>query len=151
MNFDFSIMKKLWDGGHKKLTNIIGRHGILDMFMDVSHTREMTICVVNQLKTIAIVRDCIFLPIHNLLNMVIVFKCFRYGIYRHGKAAFYFCINDQNKLTTCFLPLLVNWIISGIFTTELGLSAWLALERMNDSDTFHINWLQQYCWIAITK
>ena len=32
--------------------------------------------------------------------------------------------------------------MSGIFTTEIGLSAWLALERMNDSDTFHINWLQ---------
>ena len=34
----------------KKLINIIGRHGILDIFMDVSHTLEMTICVVNQLK-----------------------------------------------------------------------------------------------------
>ena len=43
-------MKKLWDGGHEKLINIIGRHGILDIFMDVSHTLEMTICVVNQLK-----------------------------------------------------------------------------------------------------
>ena len=26
------------------------RHGILDIFMDVSHTLEMAICVVNQLK-----------------------------------------------------------------------------------------------------
>ena len=34
----------------KKLINIIGRHGILDIFMDVSNTLEMTICVVNQLK-----------------------------------------------------------------------------------------------------
>ena len=50
VNFDFAIMKKLWDVGHKKLINIIGRHGILDIFLDVSHTLEMTICVVNQLK-----------------------------------------------------------------------------------------------------
>ena len=48
--FDFSIMKKLWDVGHEKLINIIVRHGILNIFMDVSHTLEMTICVVNQLK-----------------------------------------------------------------------------------------------------
>ena len=46
VNFDFSIMKKLWDVGHEKLINIIGKHGILDTFMDVSHTLEMTICVV---------------------------------------------------------------------------------------------------------
>ena len=50
MNFDFSIMKKLWDVGHEKLIDIIGRYGILDLFKDVSHTLEMTICVVNQLK-----------------------------------------------------------------------------------------------------
>ena len=50
VNFDFSIMKKLWDVGHEKLINKIGRHGILDTFMDVSHSLEMTICVVNQLK-----------------------------------------------------------------------------------------------------
>ena len=50
VNFDFSIMKNLWDLAHEKLINIIGRHGILDIFMDVSHTLEMTICVVNQLK-----------------------------------------------------------------------------------------------------
>ena len=49
VNFDFSFMK-LWDVGHEKLINIIGRHGILNRFMDVSHTLEMTICVVNQLK-----------------------------------------------------------------------------------------------------
>ena len=47
VNFDFSIMKKLWDVGYEKLNNIIGRYGILDIFMDVSHTLEMTICVVN--------------------------------------------------------------------------------------------------------
>ena len=34
----------------KKLINVIGRHGILDIFKDVSHTLEITICVVNQLK-----------------------------------------------------------------------------------------------------
>ena len=51
VNFDFSIMKKLWDVGHEKLINIIGRHGILDIFMDVSHTLEMAICVLNQLKS----------------------------------------------------------------------------------------------------
>ena len=50
MNFDFSIMKKSWDVAHEKSINITGRHGILDMFMDVSHTLEMAICVVNQLK-----------------------------------------------------------------------------------------------------
>ena len=50
VNFDFYIMKKLWDVGHEKLINIIGRHGILDNLMDVSHTLDMTICVVNQLK-----------------------------------------------------------------------------------------------------
>ena len=50
MNFDFSIMKKLWDVAHEKLINIKGSHGVLDMFMDVSHTLEMAICVVNQLK-----------------------------------------------------------------------------------------------------
>ena len=36
------------------MINIIDRHGILD----VSHTLEMTICVVNQLKNNTIVRDC---------------------------------------------------------------------------------------------
>ena len=36
--------------GHEKLINIIDRHDILDIFMIVSHTLEMTICVVNQLK-----------------------------------------------------------------------------------------------------
>ena len=40
----------LLDVAHEKLINIIGRHGILDIFMDVSHTLEMTICVVNQFK-----------------------------------------------------------------------------------------------------
>ena len=50
VNFDFSIMKKLWDVGHEKLIYILGRHGILDIFMDVSYALEMTICVVNQLK-----------------------------------------------------------------------------------------------------
>ena len=50
MNFDFSIMKKLWDVAHEKFNNIKGRHGVLDMFMDVSHILEMTIYVVNQLK-----------------------------------------------------------------------------------------------------
>ena len=43
-------MKKLLDVANEKLINIKGRHGVLDMFMDVSHTLEMTICVVNQLK-----------------------------------------------------------------------------------------------------
>ena len=43
-------MKKLLDVAHGKLIDIKGRHGVLDMFMDVSHTLEMVICVVNQLK-----------------------------------------------------------------------------------------------------
>ena len=50
VNFDFSTMKNLWDVGHEKLINMIGRHGILDIFMVVSHTLEMTIFIVNQLK-----------------------------------------------------------------------------------------------------
>ena len=50
VNFDFSIMNKLLDVAHGKVINIIGRHGILDILIDVSHTLEMTICVVNQLK-----------------------------------------------------------------------------------------------------
>ena len=45
VNFDFSIMKKLWDVAHEKF-----RHCVLDIFMDVSHILEMAICVVNQLK-----------------------------------------------------------------------------------------------------
>ena len=68
VNFDFSIMKKLWDVGHEKLINIIGRHGILDIFKDGSHTLEMTICVVNQLKN---VRDC---RIHLLLFVSVVIE-----------------------------------------------------------------------------
>ena len=43
-------MEKLLGVAHGKLIDIIGRHGILDILMDVSHTLEMTICVVNQLK-----------------------------------------------------------------------------------------------------
>ena len=50
VNFDFSIMKKLWDVAHEKFINIKVRHFVLDMFMDDSHTLEMAICVVNQLK-----------------------------------------------------------------------------------------------------
>ena len=51
MNFDFFYYEKILDVAHGKLINIIGRHGNLDqLFMDVSHTLEMTICVVNQLK-----------------------------------------------------------------------------------------------------
>ena len=32
VNFDFSIMKKLWDLAHEKLIDIIGRHGSLDEY-----------------------------------------------------------------------------------------------------------------------
>ena len=50
VNFDFSTMKKLWDVAFEKLSNIKGRYGNLgSIFMDVSHTLEMAICVVNQL------------------------------------------------------------------------------------------------------
>ena len=38
VNFDFSIMKKLWDLAHEKLINIIGRHGILDQYSWMSAT-----------------------------------------------------------------------------------------------------------------
>ena len=38
VNFDFSIMKKLWDLAYEKLINIIGRHGILDEYLWMSAT-----------------------------------------------------------------------------------------------------------------
>ena len=60
VNFDFSILKKLRDVGHERLININGRHGILDIFMDVSHTLEMTICVVNQLKNDSYCKGTVF-------------------------------------------------------------------------------------------
>ena len=44
------LMKKLYNVAYEKLINTKGRHGILDIFMDVSHNLEMAICVVNQLK-----------------------------------------------------------------------------------------------------
>ena len=44
------IMKELWDVAHEKLTFKKGRHGVLDMLMDVGHILEMAIYVVNQLK-----------------------------------------------------------------------------------------------------
>ena len=46
VNFDFP----LGDVAHGKLINIKGRHGVLEMSMNVSHTLEIAICVVNQLK-----------------------------------------------------------------------------------------------------
>ena len=36
LNFDFSIMKKLWDVVYGKLINMIGRHGILDQYLWIS-------------------------------------------------------------------------------------------------------------------
>ena len=36
VNFDFSIMKKLWDVVYGKLINMIGRHGILDQYLWIS-------------------------------------------------------------------------------------------------------------------
>ena len=36
MNFDFYIMKKLLDVAHRKLINIIGRHGNLDQYLWMS-------------------------------------------------------------------------------------------------------------------
>jgi hypothetical protein len=50
VNFDFSIMKGLWSVAHEKLIDLEGRHGVLDMFMDVGHTLEVAICVVGRLK-----------------------------------------------------------------------------------------------------
>ena len=46
VNFDFSIMKKLWDLPLEKLVNMIGRHGILDQYSYL----EKPIYVENQLK-----------------------------------------------------------------------------------------------------
>ena len=47
VNFDFSIMKKLWDLANEKLINIIGRHGILDGCQSYP---KIAIHVVNQFK-----------------------------------------------------------------------------------------------------
>ena len=41
VNFDFSIMKKLWDLAHEKLINIIGRYGILNEYSWMSATLEL--------------------------------------------------------------------------------------------------------------
>ena len=38
VNFDFSIMKQLWDLAHEKLIIIRGRHGILDEYSLMSAT-----------------------------------------------------------------------------------------------------------------
>ena len=46
-------MKKLLellDVNHEKLINVKGRHGVLDILMDVGHTLKMAFRVVNQLK-----------------------------------------------------------------------------------------------------
>ena len=45
VNFDFYILKKLWDLAHEKLINIIGRYGILNEYSWMS-----AIYVVKQLK-----------------------------------------------------------------------------------------------------
>ena len=64
------LMKSLWDVCHEKLINLLGRYGILNIFMDVSHILEMIICTVNQLKTISIVRDCsTTFPVMSCLNI----------------------------------------------------------------------------------
>ena len=49
VNFDFYIMKKLWDLAHEKLINIIGRHGILNEYSKVKMAK-VAIYVVKQLK-----------------------------------------------------------------------------------------------------
>ena len=38
VNFDFSIMKKLWDLAHEKLINMIGSYGILNEYSSMSAT-----------------------------------------------------------------------------------------------------------------
>ena len=46
VNFWFSIMKNLWDLAQENLVDIQGSYGILDqylIFMDVSHTLDMTL------------------------------------------------------------------------------------------------------------
>ena len=40
VNFDISIMKKLWDLAHEKLINIIGRYGILNEYSWMSATPQ---------------------------------------------------------------------------------------------------------------
>ena len=50
VNFDFSIMKKIWYLAHEKLINMIGRHGILDDYSWMSATPKVAVNVVKQLK-----------------------------------------------------------------------------------------------------
>ena len=50
VNFDFSIMKKLWDLAHEKLIDILGRYGTLDQYLWMSVHPKIAIYVVNQLK-----------------------------------------------------------------------------------------------------
>ena len=50
VNFDFSIMKTIWDLAHEKLIDIIGRHGILDEYSWCQLHPKIAIYVVKQLK-----------------------------------------------------------------------------------------------------
>ena len=50
VNFDFSIMKKLWDLAHEKLINIIGRYGIWMNIHGCQLHPKVAIYVVKQLK-----------------------------------------------------------------------------------------------------
>ena len=57
MNFQFSIMKNLWDLANEKLVNIIGRHGILDQYSWMSVNDHLCTIKISSKKTIGIVRD----------------------------------------------------------------------------------------------
>ena len=50
VNFDFFIMKKLWDLAHEKLINIICRYGILNEYLWMLATPQVASSVVKQLK-----------------------------------------------------------------------------------------------------
>ena len=50
VNFDFYILKKIWDLAHEKLINIIARYGILMNTHGCQPHPKVAIYVVKQLK-----------------------------------------------------------------------------------------------------
>ena len=72
VNFDFSIMKMLWDLAHEKLINIICRHGILNEYSKVENFKFPK---KQQIKTITVKAELggqqtieTFLPVNNKLQ-----------------------------------------------------------------------------------
>ena len=71
VNFDFSIMKKLWDLTHEKLVNIIGRHGILDQYSWMSVNDHLCTIKISSKKTIGIVK-CVSTQAELLVSCLLV-------------------------------------------------------------------------------